>query len=92
MVAAGRRTQVVAAPVIHHVLPATVLCWKTSALMEGMVWTGATHIPLHIVLWSSLVLLRGWSARIVVGAAPLVGALSLSSSILILTISIALGK
>jgi hypothetical protein len=78
MVTARRGTQVVAAPVIDHILPVAVFDRKALAPVECVVWTCATLVP-------SLV-------PVTVVAIPLVAVLCLFIAIAIVVIPIAVGK
>ena len=50
MVTTGRGTQVVAAPVIDHILPVAVFDRKALAPVECMVWACATFVPSTLVV------------------------------------------
>jgi hypothetical protein len=92
MITTGRGTQVVAAPVIDHVLPVAVFNRKALASAECMVRACATFILSRIVVCVTLVLRAIRLACLVVATILLATALHLIIATTIIAIPIVLGK
>ena len=92
MVTAGRGTQVVAAPVIDHILPVVVFDRKALAPVKLMVWTCATFFAPLIVVRATTVLTAIRLASLVAATILLVAALCLFTTTAIVAIPITLGE
>jgi hypothetical protein len=94
MVTTGRGTQLVAAPVIDHILPVAVFRGEAPALAEIMVWACATFIPclVVVIVGATPVLTGSGLASYVVATILLTAALCLFVAAAIAVIALALGE
>jgi hypothetical protein len=97
MVTTGWSAQVVAAPVIDHILSIAIFGWKAIAPMEFTVWAGAMFIPSRILVVVGVICALPEStairqASLVVATILLIAALHLFIATAIVTISIILAE
>jgi hypothetical protein len=92
MVTTGRSTQVVAAPVIDHIIPVAVFGRKAIAPVECMVWTCATFVLslVRATLVAGAIRLACFVAATILLAAAL--RLSLAAALVAIAITLGEGK
>jgi hypothetical protein len=92
MVTTGRGAQVVAAPIIDHIVPVAVFDRKALAPVVCVVWACATFIASLIIVRATLAFTAIRLARFVVATILLAAALCLFAATAIVAIAITLGE